>query len=82
VLVPLIDLLRTFGHSTKAEWLGERLALLQQGHGTVQTLVELHSIVPGMGGLMDLYLGEGSAESETANAELARLADQLYEWTR
>jgi len=85
VLRALIHLLSAFGHEAKARWLAERLDASQQGppDATARTLEELHGVVLGMGGLMDLHLGGASVvESEAANVELERLADQLYRLTR
>jgi hypothetical protein len=87
VLRVLIELLRGCGEATKAEWLAERLAILVSGptsHEARSTATtELHGIVLGMGGLMDMYLSAGSEEeSKDANRELRRLADQLFELTR
>lgn len=44
------------------------------------TFEELHSIVLGIGGLMDLSLEGPSADGESK--ELDELADRLYELTR
>lgn len=86
VLRALVALLSRFGIDDHAQWLEQRRSALEADAGledVLQTLAELHAVVLGMGGLMDLYLsGNSASETEEANAELERLADQLFELTR
>jgi hypothetical protein len=86
LLRALVDLLRRFELSGQADWLAERLRILDDSATSTESIArvvrELHEVVPGMGGLTDLYLkGDSREETEAANAELYRLADQLYELT-
>jgi len=87
VLRSLIELLRDYGEAAQSKWLSDRLAILVSGSASLEAIAtattELHGIVLGMGGLLDLYLSAGSEEeSKEANRELRRLADQLFELTR
>jgi hypothetical protein len=87
VVQALVDLLRRFELSGQADCLAERLRILDDSATSTDSIAmvvrELHGVVPGMGGLTDLYLrGDSRVETEAANAELFRLADQLYELTR
>lgn len=87
VLRALVALLSEHDERDKAQWLATRLAVLDDGSSPEQSvrsaLEELHGVVRGMGGLMDLYL-TATAEQDAvhANAELRRLSDQLYQLTR
>jgi len=83
----IVGLLRRFGHSDRAEWIAERVALiagLEIDEAIKNSAVrELHLVVLGMGGLMDIRLTAPSANEATlARADLDRLANQLYELTR
>lgn len=87
VVRSLVNLLTTYKVLSKAEWLTERLKTLEDSASSSGSVAgafrDLHGVVLGMGGLMDLHLESPSQdESEEANAELDRLADQLYELTR
>lgn len=87
VLASLSALLDRFGEPARATWFRERRAVLAQAgaqSGDIANAVqELHGVVLGMGGLMDLHLTAGSpSETAEVNAELERLADQLFELTR
>jgi len=87
VLASLSALLERFGEPARGTWLRERRSVLTHAGaqpGDVATAIqELHGVVLGMGGLMDLHLTAGSpSETAEANAELERLADQLFELTR
>ena len=82
-------LVREGGHADRADWLEERLVALRDPGLSEAELArissELHGIVLGMGGLMDLELTVGASSSETAGSARARLddlADRLYEATR
>jgi len=80
-------LLSRVGQTPKAEWIAERIAVLEEPNSTPQVaetaVKELHGIVLGMGGLMDLWpVAPTPAESTAAQVELHRLADELYELTR
>jgi len=89
VLAEIIDLLQRCGRPDRASWLAERLAVLQQDDATPdvrdRVAAELHGVVLGMGGLMDMTV-EPPADSQlsprTAREKLDKLADQLYELTR
>lgn len=89
VVSAIIDLLQQCGQSEKAVWLAERLAVLQDGEATSDArehvASELHAVVLGMGGLMDLSLDPkpGSVHSAgSAREELDGLGDLLYDLTR
>lgn len=88
MLTKIAALLRDGGRDDKASWLNDRLTLLRDpAVGTEQrqrVLAELHSAVPGMGGLVDLHLEPRSAGSSPQHAreQLLPLADRLYELTR
>jgi|GEM_PF-6179772 len=89
VLAEIVDLLRKCGRPDRASWLAERLTVLQQDGTTAdvgdRVAAELHGVVLGMGGLMDITL-EPSVESElsprAAREKLDELADRLYDLTR
>lgn len=84
VLRSLVGLLSRFGHTDKVTFLTERLNVLADLAAPEEPVArarrELHRIVLGMGGLMDMHLQGPDAES--ANPELYRLAGRLYELTR
>jgi hypothetical protein len=87
VLRSVIELLARFGETARADWLAARLATLRDPASMPEhvgtTIDELHEVVLGMGGLMDLHLrGRSQSETEEANEDLERLADQLFELTR
>lgn len=87
VLGSIIELLTRFGETARADWLATRLATLRDPASTPglvgATMGELHKVVLGMGGLMDLHLrGRSQSETVEANEDLERLADQLFELTR
>jgi hypothetical protein len=87
VINKICALLDRFGEDDKVEWLVIRLNVLESvdsgNDEVVETFHEIHGVVLGMGGLMDLYLqGDAVEETVDANAELRRLADQVYELTR
>ena len=87
ILRALVKLLTRFGEESQAEWLAARLTALEDPASTPKvvaaTIDELHEVVLGMRGLTDMYLrGPRRAETEEANDDLQRLADQLFELTR
>jgi hypothetical protein len=87
VLRALVKLLNRFDERARADWLATHLATLEDPSASPQavseSIGELHQIVLGMGGLMDLHLSSISPEETSeANRELERLADQLFELTR
>jgi hypothetical protein len=89
VLAEIIDLLGECGRPDRASWLAERLAVLQKDNATADArehvATELHGVVLGMGGLMDMSLvpAPGSHLSSTvAREKLDELADRLYDLTR
>jgi hypothetical protein len=87
VLGKLGMLLARFDESARASWLSDRLSILEETttplEEKVNAVQERHQVVLGMGGLMDLHLTASSPkETEDANAELDRLAGQLFELTR
>ncbi|MBA8807747.1 hypothetical protein [Promicromonospora sukumoe] len=80
----LIDLLGRYDDARAVEWLEGRRAILESDRGLERKSVisDLHRIVLGMGGLMDMRLSGPSPEMERqANVELRALADRLYELT-
>ena len=83
----IIPLLTTHGYPDKAEWLARKAALLRDTAlpegGAKAVLQELHRLVPGMGGLMDLEVTGSSRDEEVrVRQALDRLGDELYELTR
>lgn len=89
VLADIIDLLGQTGHEDRARWLAERLALLSDATATVDAQeyarTELHGVVLGMGGLMDLVPRPESSSRWTASVarqQLDELADRLYALTK
>lgn len=82
VVRSLVSLLTQFGETDKVAFLTQRLSALEEA-ATVDAVAganrDLHGVVLGMGGLMDFRL-QGS-DADSANAELRRLADQLYSLT-
>jgi hypothetical protein len=87
VVDQIIPLLASYGHPDKAEWLSKESALLRDSNVSSSqvraALHTLHSIVPGMGGLMDLGLAGSSREDEIqARKTLDTLGNELYELTR
>ncbi|MBA8808533.1 hypothetical protein [Promicromonospora sukumoe] len=84
VVTSLVDLLGRHGNASGAAWLEQRASVLRHGseHDRLSAVRDLHRIVLGMGGLMDIYLRAGSAdEDRRANAELDALAGRLYRLT-
>ncbi|UQX88704.1 hypothetical protein M6D93_01570 [Jatrophihabitans telluris] len=89
VLTEIIDLLGQSGRPDKAAWLQERKLLLQRSDVTddarEHVTTELHAVVLGMGGLMDLSLAPEPGSSFTAASARERLdalGDTLYDLTR
>ncbi len=89
VLSEIIDVLEKCGRADRADWLKERLALLEDVQATADAREhaanELHGVVLGMGGLMDLTLDPGPGSSYTPQAarkKLDTLSDTLYDLTR
>ena len=88
VVVRLVELLRQMGHADKADWLGRRLALvsdLTAGTDAVASAKrDLHGVVVGMGGILDLQpkVDPESQASRAAKEEADVLADRLYELTK
>ncbi|WP_427129142.1 hypothetical protein [Pseudarthrobacter sp. S9] len=89
VVSEIINLLKQCGRADKAAWLQERVAVLEARDAVADAREyatnELHGVVLGMGGLMDLSLvpEPGSAySSESARERLDELADILYDLTR
>jgi hypothetical protein len=85
----IAPLLREGGHQDRAGWLEQRLELLRRpalpSADLERVAQELHGVVLGMGGLMDLQLTPGPASGETsgsARIKLDELADRLYAATR
>ncbi|WP_431279062.1 hypothetical protein [Leifsonia poae] len=82
----VIELLEQCGRQENAHWMRERLRLLQVGDAseTLACTKELHSIVLGMGGLIDISLEPRDPLSLSANdarASMDELADRLYRLT-
>lgn len=66
VVVAVREILEAFGYPQKAAWFGERECVLDGALSLDEvtlTVEELHSVVLGMGGLVDLPL---AADSEVA----------------
>ena len=89
VLSEIIDLLYQCGRTDRAAWLNERRSVLLDEQATADAREhasnELHGVVLGMGGLMDLSLTPESGSSYTSNSARERLdalGDTLYELTR
>jgi hypothetical protein len=89
VVSEIIDLLQRCGRADRATWLRERIAVLEADDASTDAREhvtnELHAVVLGMGGLMDLSLvpEAGSTYSpESARERLDELADILYGLTR
>ena len=87
VVDQIIPLLASNGHPDKAEWLRKESAPLRDSNVSSSdvraALHKLHSIVPRMGGLMDLGLVGSSREKEIqARKSLDELGDELYGLTR
>lgn len=85
----IIGILDECGYSDEANWLSKRLAVLSDPSATADALEharnELHTVVPGMGGLLDLDLTPraGSAMTpERARERMDSLATVLFEGTR
>lgn len=87
VLEQVMVLLREHGHDDEAVWLGSRAEVIRSPASSDEeirnAMNELHSIVPRMGGLLDLPLDVGPhGDAATARDSLDELADRLYELTR
>lgn len=90
VVEEIIFLLRQCGEDGYVAWLEQKLLALRtadssSGQGRSEVLSDLHGVVLGMGGLMDLTLRPLSSSRMTstfARERLDRLSDQLYELTR
>lgn len=89
VLSDIIDLLEQCGRTDRAAWLNERMTLLLDVSATPDAIEhaanELHGVVLGMGGLMDLTLDPrpGSQySSQSAREQLDTLSNTLYDLTR
>ena len=82
------SILEKAGHRDKALWLGERRDLLCDPQTTddarEHVLSELHKIVPGMGGLLDLPINpspDSGFDARDVRARLDVLGEQLYRLT-
>jgi hypothetical protein len=79
--VDLQAVLREWDHTDKADWLDARLATLSEPASTPNSrdvaIEELHQVVLGMGGLMDLT-PPSTANYIEESERLHRLADRLY----
>ncbi|MGI8627296.1 MAG: hypothetical protein ACR2J5_12110 [Geodermatophilaceae bacterium] len=89
LLGEIVGLLRQCGHADKAGWLEERRAVIASADATPDAREhasnEIHGVVLGMGGLMDLSLTpvpESSYTSASARQRLDALGDTLNELTR
>lgn len=89
VVSQIVDLLDECGRIDEAAWLAARKAVLENVDATADArehvVGELHSVVPGMGGLMDLSLTPNPTSSYSAvsaREKLDSLCDRLYELTR
>ena len=85
VVEQIEQLLSTHGHKDKAGWMSGQASALRaaQSEHEVRTIFDrLHSVVPGMGGLMDLQLvGQSGEVDHAARQALDAAADRLYELT-
>lgn len=85
VVESLVQLLAQHGEREKAEWLAVRLTILKRDGATDDemklTRAELHHVVLGMDGLLDLHL-EATAEEPRVNQRLSGLADRLHQLTK
>ena len=89
VTAQIIELLTHTGHSDRADWMAERLRTLRDAQATPDArefvATELHGVVLGMGGLMDMVLrpdDDIGISSVQARDQLDGLADRLYDLTR
>lgn len=89
LLSEIIDLLSQCGRTDRAAWLNVRLAILLDDQATADAREhasnELHGVVLGMGGLMDLSLTPASGSSYTSGSARERLdllGEALYTLTR
>jgi hypothetical protein len=89
VLSEIVAVLDLHGQADKARWLASRLAMLREPTATsdqrTRVRAELHSVVLGMGGLVDLRLEpDPTSRLSVVDARklLLPLADRLYELTR
>lgn len=83
----IIPLLANYGHGDKADWLREESKILRTPGRSEdewrEVMKKLHSIVPGMGGLMDLPIYTDSPEERLrVRKELNDLGDKLYRLTK
>lgn len=87
VVRALVDLLSAYGYASEADWLQARLPEISEADKTPEGVADiqgkLHRVIPGMGGLTDIFLrGESDEATQEANAELRRLTKLLWELTR
>jgi hypothetical protein len=87
VVDQIIPLLADHGHPDKADWLVAKAALLRDPNlpevRAWEILHEFHRLVPGMGGLMDLWLTGPNDEEELGLRKFLRqFGDELYDLTR
>jgi hypothetical protein len=89
VVTEVIEILEECGYDDRASWLSIRAEVLRDeatsGDAYQKVVHELHGVVLGMGGLMDLSLrprpGSGYT-SDSARARLDLLGDRMYVLTR
>jgi hypothetical protein len=89
VLTEISALLERTGHPDRAAWLNSRQGVLLDpvatDDGREFARSEVHSIVSGMGGLLDMRLVPDATlklSPREARERLDHLADRLYELTR
>ena len=89
LITSIAELLRQCGHADRAAWLEDRLAVLNDPISTPDARefvrTEVHGIVLGMSGLMDLNLRPDPLSGYTARSareRLDELADELYQATK
>ena len=89
VLNGIVKLLRQCGYVDKAVWMDSRRLVIASSESSPEAreraMNELHGVVLGMGGLLDLSLHptpESRYSSSSARKQLDALADALYDLTR
>jgi hypothetical protein len=86
VVAALAELLEEHASRPEVRRLEENLLELGQWLRSPEAVAEavhrLHRMIPGMGGLTDIYLHAAPGTGRDDNAELRRLTDELGELTR
>jgi hypothetical protein len=87
ILNEICAILKKYGHDDFAARLEEQAEILARSGSSLEETAEarkkLHRSVPGMGGLLDLWLSAPTREeSISAREELDALCEELYDCTR